>query len=144
MCRVEKQQWLDGVVQLLASTSLAQPAVCGNAQHPHCLQERGLQRKTVASATDNATVSDFLDWLLPKLNGFGGGGAAADADAAAAADGGGYVSPDYSYSGSEGEEGEDVASGQAAMADSGDEAEEGGSGSEDEDMGEAMGDSGGC
>lgn len=114
--------------------------------HPHCLQERGLQRKTVASATDNATVSDFLDWLLPKLNGFGGGGggAAADANAVAAADGDGYVSPDYSLSGSEGEEGENVASGQAAMAGSGDEAGEGGSGSEDEDMGEAMGDSGGC
>ncbi len=109
------------------------------------VQERGLQRRAIASATDNATVSDFLDWLLPKLNGFGGaggGGAAVDGDAAAAADGGGYASPDYSYSGSDGEDGEDVESGRAAMAGSEDEAEAA-SGSEDDEMAEA-GDSGGC
>ncbi|KAI7836066.1 hypothetical protein COHA_010035 [Chlorella ohadii] len=102
-------------------------------------EERGLQRRAIASATDNATVSDFLDWLLPKLNGFGGaggGGAAADGDAAAAADGGGYASPDYSYSGSDGEDGEDVESGRAAMAGSEDEAEAA-SGSEDDEMADA-------
>ncbi|PRW57979.1 ATP-dependent DNA helicase Q-like 1 isoform A [Chlorella sorokiniana] len=100
-------------------------------------EERGVQRRAVASATDNATVSEFLDWLLPKLNGFGGGGAAADGDAAGAADGGGYASPDYSYSGSEGEDGEDADSGAAAMAGSDDEAGEGASGSDDEAMAEA-------
>ena len=104
---------------------------------PLC-QERGVQRRAVAAATDNATVSEFLDWLLPKLNGFGGGGGPAAADADGATEGGGYASPDYSYSGSEGEGGEDADSGR--MAGSEDEAEEGGS---DEEMGEA-GDSGGC
>lgn len=109
-------------------------------------QERGLQRRAVATAADNATVSEFLDWLLPMLSGFGGGAGAGAADAAAeaAAGDGGYASPDYSYSGSDADEGEGGDSGDgggAAAAESEDE-ERGGSGS-DADMADA-GDSGGC
>lgn len=69
-----------------------------DALHEYCLQ-RQLDKREVARRSDNATVSDFLDWLFQSRFGDDGGAAAQQDGRDAAA--GGYESPDYSYSGSD-------------------------------------------